>query len=37
VGINMSWIFVDQIDMHDLYAALDVKSTGEAALTFWTL
>jgi len=31
VGFNMSWIFVDQIDLNDLYAALDVKSTGEAA------
>jgi hypothetical protein len=27
----MSWIFVDQIDLNELYAALDVKSTGEAA------
>src|SRR5215468_6581796 len=27
----MSWIFVDQIDLNDLYAALDVKSTGQAA------
>jgi hypothetical protein len=31
VGFNMSWIFVDQIDLNELYAALDVKSTGEAA------
>jgi len=31
VGFNMSWIFVDQIDLNDLYAALDVKSTGQAA------
>jgi hypothetical protein len=31
VGFNMSWIFVDHIDLNELYAALDVKSTGEAA------
>ena len=31
MGFNMSWIFVDQIDLDDLYAALDVKSTGQAA------
>ena len=31
MGFNMSWIFVDQVDLNDLYAALDVKSTGEAA------
>jgi hypothetical protein len=31
MGFNMSWIFVDQIDLNELYAALDVKSTGEAA------
>jgi hypothetical protein len=31
VGFNMSWIFVDQIDLNELYAALDLKSTGEAA------
>jgi len=31
VGFNMSWIFVDQIDLNELYAALDVKSTGLAA------
>ena len=31
MGFNMSWIFVDQIDLNDLYAALDVKSTGKAA------
>ena len=31
VGFNMSWVFVDQIDLNELYAALDVKSTGEAA------
>jgi hypothetical protein len=29
VGFNMSWIFVDQVELNDLYAALDVKSTGE--------
>jgi hypothetical protein len=31
VGFNMSWIFVDAIELDELYAALDVKSTGEAA------
>ena len=31
MGFNMSWVFVDQIDLNELYAALDVKSTGEAA------
>jgi hypothetical protein len=31
MGFKMSWIFVDQIDLNELYAALDVKSTGEAA------
>ena len=31
MGFNISWIFVDQIDLNELYAALDVKSTGEAA------
>src|SRR5262245_59578428 len=31
VGFNMSWVFVDRIDLNELYAALDVKSTGEAA------
>jgi hypothetical protein len=31
VGFNMSWIFVDQIDLNELFAALDVRSTGEAA------
>jgi hypothetical protein len=31
VGFNMSWIFVDRIELDELYAALDVKSTGEAA------
>jgi len=31
VGFNMSWMFIDQIDLNELYAALDVKSTGEAA------
>lgn len=29
MGFNMSWIFVDQIELSDLYEALDVKSTGE--------
>jgi hypothetical protein len=27
----MSWVFVDAIELDELYAALDVKSTGEAA------
>src|SRR5262245_10478074 len=27
----MSWVFVDKIDLNELYAAFDVKSTGEAA------
>jgi len=27
----MSWIFVDRIELDELYAAFDVKSTGEAA------
>ena len=31
MGFNMSWVFVDRIDLNELYAALDVKSTGEAA------
>jgi hypothetical protein len=31
VGFNMSWIFVDAIELEELCAALDVKSTGEAA------
>jgi hypothetical protein len=31
VGFNMSWVFVDAIELDELYAALDVKSTGEAA------
>ena len=31
MGFNMSWMFIDQIDLNELYAALDVKSTGEAA------
>jgi hypothetical protein len=31
VGFNMSWIFVDAIELDELYVALDVKSTGEAA------
>ena len=31
MGFNLSWIFVDQIDFSELYAALDVRSTGEAA------
>jgi hypothetical protein len=31
VGFNMSWLFVDAIEPDELYAALDVKSTGEAA------
>ena len=31
MGFNMSWIFVDAIELDELYAALDVKSTGEAA------
>jgi len=32
VGFNMSWIFVDRIELDELYAAFDVKSTGEAAI-----
>ena len=24
VGFNMSWMFVDQVDLNELYAALDV-------------
>ena len=28
MGFNMSWIFVDAIELDELYAALDVKSTG---------
>ena len=31
MGFNMSWIFVDGIERDELYAVLDVKSTGEAA------
>ena len=31
MGFNMSWIFVDRIELDELYAALDVKSTGKAA------
>ena len=31
MGFNMSWIFVDRIELDQLYAALDVKSTGEVA------
>jgi hypothetical protein len=31
MGFNMSWIFVDGIELDELYAALDVKSTGAAA------
>ena len=32
MGFNMSWIFVDRIELDELYAAFDVKSTGEAAI-----
>ena len=31
MGFNMSWVFVDAIELDELYAALDVKSTGQAA------
>jgi hypothetical protein len=31
VGFNMSWIFVDRIELDELYSALNVKSTGEPA------
>jgi hypothetical protein len=31
VGFNMSWVFVDQVDLKELYVALDVQSTGEPA------
>ena len=31
MGFNMSWIFVDETELNELYTALDVKSTGETA------
>jgi hypothetical protein len=31
MGFNMSWIFVDRIELDELYRAFDVRSTGEAA------
>ena len=31
MGFNMSWVFVDEIELDELYAALDVKSTGQPA------
>ena len=32
MGFNMSWIIVDAIELDELYAVLDVKSTGESAI-----